>query len=328
MKQETTIKFFLQNLRIGGHQTPWVQGQRTDSLGRKGGANELYSRVRRFREIVKKNDPDVILAQECSYGWADWLVQDPYMATTYGIVYHWDGTTPPRMQSASPILFKKEKYALEESGCFWFSKTPDVISLPYCEGKEHPRIVSWAQLRDLATGVSFRAYSVHMPNYRPTPLDPVGVQSMNQLVKTIGDLPQGMYAFAGGDLNIDYRDDVYEHCMDWSKMIDLKDQALNQGVALGGNTGSVCPRYQKPETGGNYGTPVIIEAAPNSQALDHLMAKCHPNMAVDAWGYDYTHLAIPEENVADGYVSDHYGLSVNLRIATAEDYSQYQKKHQ
>ena len=327
MKRETSIKFFVQNLRIGGHQTADHQGQRTDTLGRTGQANELYSRARRFRELVKKNDPDVILTQECSTGWADWMVKDAHMAATYGLVYHWDGTNPPGMQSASPILFKKETYALEESGCFWFSETPDVISLPYCTEKEHPRIVSWTQLRDRKTGVSFRVYSIHMPNYRPRPLDPVGVKSMTQLVNLFGDLPEGIYAFAGGDFNIDYRDDVYEHCLDWTKMIDLKDQALNTGAEIGGNTGSVCPRYQKPETGGNYGTPEIIEAAPNSQALDHLMAKPHPNIAVDYWGYDYTHMASPEENVADGYVSDHYGLTVKLRIQTDEDHSEYQKKH-
>ncbi len=188
---------------------------------------------------------------------------------------------------------------------------------------------TWAKLRENKSGEELYFYSIHISNNGHEG-GSTGIESMILLNKTVSQLPADCYAFLGGDYNIRYQDWIYQRCVDFEVMVDLKDEALHladEGLAeIGGNTGSVCPDYEREATGGNYGTPKII-AAPKSQAIDHLMAKTNPRIAVDYWGYDYTTTKVPGENVVEGYVSDHYALVVKLRIATNGDYAGYQRPY-
>ncbi len=322
------LTIMVQNLRTAGTQNANTQGQRTDTLGRTGQANELYSRARRFRENVKRVDPDVILGCEGTIGWIQWFQSNDYFKKNYDLVYHWadGGKAPVGNDGSKPILYKKARFTLLDQGVFWYSETPTHPS--FFTSGEAMKNCTWAKLKEKESGEVFYAYAIHIRNDAHLE-DSAGTgwKSLDLLIKTAENLPKGSYAFFGGDYNIRYRDDVYQMCMNFDVMLDLKDQALNMakdGLSeIGGNSGSVCPEYEREATGGNYGTPKII-AAPRSQLIDHLMAKTNPRMAVDYWGYDYTTTAVPEENVVEGYVSDHYALVVKLRIATDVDYSRYQ----
>ena len=59
-----------------------------------------------------------------------------------------------------PVFFRRERFALEEAGTFWFSDTPDT---PGSQGWgcRHPRIATWAYLRDRVDGSAFYFYSLH-----------------------------------------------------------------------------------------------------------------------------------------------------------------------
>lgn len=325
----TAVTIMVQNLKTSGHQTPWTQGQRTDSLGRSGQANELYSRARRFRENVKRVQPDVILGCEGKTGWIDWFEKDAYFSSHYTLVYEWVSGVKEGIDndSCTPVLFKTAKYELLDSGMFWYNEN---TTKPGCfiEGKFSG--CSWAKLKDKESGAEFYALPIHIPNNSYEGGDS-GFRCMEVLNSFIEKLPEGSYAFAGGDYNIKYRDPVYMGSVEFDRMFDLKDQALNMkadGLAeIGGNSGSVNTLYEKEVYGGIYGTPPIIEAPQNTQAIDHLMAKPNPHLAIDYWGYDYTHVGLGAENVADGYVSDHYALVAKVRIGTTADYSQYQVEH-
>ena len=322
----TPITFLVQNLKTSGAQTADYQGQRTDTLGRTGQANELYSRARRFRENVKRVDPDVILGCEGKSGWVKWFEEEPFFHDNYTLVYNWVSGVKEGVDndSCTLVLFKKAKYQLLDSGIFWYN---DDTSKPgsFIDGKHHG--CTWAKLKDKSTGAEFYALGIHIPNNSYEGGDS-GFKCMEVLNAFIDKLPKGSYAFAGGDYNIGYRDAVYMGSVEFDRMYDLKDQALNMqkdGLAeIGGNKGSVNQEYEKEKYGGIYGTPPIIEDPGNTQKIDHLMAKPNPNLAIDFWGYDYTHVAVPAENVVDGYVSDHYALVAKVRIGTDVDYSQYQ----
>lgn len=51
----------------------------------------------------------------------------------------------------SPILWKKARFELLDSGYFWFSRTPDVRSSDW--GIEYPLGATWIQLQDKITGI-------------------------------------------------------------------------------------------------------------------------------------------------------------------------------
>ena len=115
--------------------------------------------------------------------------------------------------------------------------------------------------------------------------------------------------------------------MEWDKMIDLRDMALNMqedGLTEVGNTnGSLCTTYETGETQDYHDE----DTKHGTRSIDHLMAKPNPHMAVDFWGINWEGYEVPEEKVKFGYVSDHYGLVVKVRIGTTADYSQYQVEH-
>ncbi|MBQ8600676.1 MAG: hypothetical protein IJ407_04770 [Clostridia bacterium] len=320
----TAITFMVQNLKTSGNQKG-VQGERTDTLERTGQANEVYSRSRRFRENVKRVDPDVILTCEGTPAWIDWFETDSYFSSNYTLLYMYRAPEGFEINQATPLLYKTNKYTVVESGHFWHSETPKKQSL--CYDTEGYRVATWALLKDNKTGDEFYAYTCHIDN-NSYDGGTAGISTMEQYQTMLSQLPEDSFAFVGGDYNISYQDAIYEMTMDWERMIDLKDQALNMkedGLAeIGGNSGSVNTDYEKDKYGGLYGTPPIQDAPNGSSALDHLMAKPNANMAVDYWGYDYTTTALPEENVAEGYVSDHYAVVVKVRINTTADYSQYQ----
>ena len=61
--------------------------------------------------------------------------------------------------------------------------------------------------------------------------------------------------------------------------------------------------------------------------IDHLMAKPNPHLAVDYWGLNWKGYEALDEQVKFGYISDHYGVVVKVRLNTNADYSQYQVQH-
>ncbi len=324
----TPVTVMVQNLKTTGNQKG-IAGEREDTLGRKGQANESYQRMRRFRENVKRVDPDVILTCEGTPAWLDWLQNETYFKGTYTCLYQYRSPQGAEIDQGTPLLFKTDKYELVESGHFWHSATPDK-EYSFCWDIEDRRVCTWAKLKDKKTGSEFYAYTCHINNNSHSG-GTNGIQTMELYQQVLSKLPKGSYAFVGGDYNISYRDAVYEMSMNWDEMIDLKDQALNMQehglTEIGGNKGSVNQDYEKDKYGGLYGTPPIVADPGDTQKIDHLMAKPNPNMAVDFWGYDYTTTALESEGVVEGYVSDHYALVVKMRIDTNADYSQYQVQH-
>lgn len=58
-----------------------------------------------------------------------------------------------------PVFYRSARFALEETGTFWFSETPDAPgSMGW--GSRHPRICTWVRLRERG-GEAFYLYNVH-----------------------------------------------------------------------------------------------------------------------------------------------------------------------
>jgi len=102
------------------------------------------------------------------------------------------------------IFFKKEKYELQQEGCFWLSETPEVPGKGW--DAQLPRICGWAKLLRKADAKSFFVFSVH--------LDHVGVISRKEgialLLKRIELLAGDSPVYLVGDFNSDQNSEGYQ----------------------------------------------------------------------------------------------------------------------
>jgi len=96
----------------------------------------------------------------------------------------------------SPIAFRRERFALVDSGTIWLSETPSVPSKGW--DAAYPRIATWALLRDRRSGQTLRVLNTHY--------DHVGVVARHQSSALLSNwLTQGEWArlptILMGDLN-------------------------------------------------------------------------------------------------------------------------------
>ncbi|MFT3901991.1 MAG: endonuclease/exonuclease/phosphatase family protein [Niabella sp.] len=103
----------------------------------------------------------------------------------------------------APIFFKKDKFALLDSGAFWLSETPDKPSKGWDAAL--PRICTWVHLKERRTKKDFLFFNLHM--------DHVGVlareQSCHLVLKKMKELAGKKTAFLTGDFNVDQNNTIY-----------------------------------------------------------------------------------------------------------------------
>lgn len=71
------------------------------------------------------------------------------------------GREPDDRGESSPVLYRRDRFALLDSGTFWFSDTPAVVGSKSW-GNDIPRICSWAKLRVVQGGAEFWFFNVHL----------------------------------------------------------------------------------------------------------------------------------------------------------------------
>ncbi|KCV71482.1 hypothetical protein H696_02428 [Fonticula alba] len=127
-------------------------------------------------EIMGQRGYDVVGLQEVLSSQLDFIIErlDEYAHVGVG---RDDGH---QAGEYSPIFFRKDRFALLESGTFWFCDEP---SLPACKsyGNSIPRISTWARLLDLASQKPFLVYSLHMDHVSSTSR----LSSSQQLARTV-----------------------------------------------------------------------------------------------------------------------------------------------
>lgn len=102
------------------------------------------------------------------------------------------------------IFYRKDKFTLLESGCFWLSETPAKPSVGWDAAL--PRICTWTNFKDLANGKKFYVFNIHF--------DHRGNQARNESAKLLrtkaleiaGDSPTIIL----GDFNSDQNSQVYQ----------------------------------------------------------------------------------------------------------------------
>ncbi|MDW3217518.1 MAG: S-layer homology domain-containing protein [Acidimicrobiales bacterium] len=94
------------------------------------------------------------------------------------------------------IFYRIDEFAVVDSGTFWLSETPDVVSRGWDAALE--RIATWAQLRRIGSAETFFVFNTHFDHVGTT----ARVESAALIAEKVGEIADGKPAFIMGDLNV------------------------------------------------------------------------------------------------------------------------------
>ena len=98
------------------------------------------------------------------------------------------------LSEGCPIFYRTDKYARIDSGSFWLSETPDVMSKDW--GAAHYRIATYVILKDKESGEQFVVFNTHLDHVSEEARIN-GIQVVLDKIEEFG----GLTAFLMGDLN-------------------------------------------------------------------------------------------------------------------------------
>jgi endonuclease/exonuclease/phosphatase family metal-dependent hydrolase len=138
---------------------------------------------------IRAYDPDLLGMQEVLATQADFLREK---LPGYGFcgAGRDDGK---RAGEYSPIMFRKDRFDLLDSGQWWLSPTPDKVASKGWDAAL-PRIVTWAKLKDRKAGVDVLMFNTHW--------DHVGNVARVESGKLMRKLMVKKHEEAGGDLPV------------------------------------------------------------------------------------------------------------------------------
>jgi endonuclease/exonuclease/phosphatase family metal-dependent hydrolase len=120
-------------------------------------------RVGYISDTIARHEPDLVGLQELFT--ADEVQQLLDLNPGYEALFYSDETSD---YADATIWWRADRYELVDSGFYWLSPAPD---MPYSVGfstPQLPRIVAWAQLRELSSGAELLFVDTHFDNNIPS----------------------------------------------------------------------------------------------------------------------------------------------------------------
>ena len=148
-----------------------------------------FNRAELILDDINSVKPDIIGFQEATFIHYAYLqkVMDGYdseMAYRDNFV----------LSEGCPIFYRTDKFEKIDSGSFWLSETPEVMSKDW--GSEHYRICVYLRLRETESGREFLVFNTHLDN--TSDLARInGIAVVLDKIAEFGDIP----AYLMGDLN-------------------------------------------------------------------------------------------------------------------------------
>lgn len=148
-----------------------------------------FNRAELICRDINSVKPDIIGFQEATFVHYDYLQKilegyDSEMAYRDDFV----------LSEGCPIFWRSDKFERIDSGSFWLSETPDVMSKDW--GSEHYRICVYVILRDLSTGKQFAVFNTHL-DHTSDQARINGIAVVLDKIAAFGDLP----SYLMGDMN-------------------------------------------------------------------------------------------------------------------------------
>ncbi len=156
------------------------------------GVNNWNNRREMVFDIFRNYNPDIVGLQEA----LDFQIDEIRKANTnYGRigVGREDGKTEGEY---SAILYRLDRFDVDESGTFWFSDTPEVPGSTHW-GNACVRICTWARFIDKKSGRAFYAFNLHLDHVS----QPSREKSVRLLTERIGQRKHKDPFIVTGDFN-------------------------------------------------------------------------------------------------------------------------------
>ncbi|PKP54156.1 MAG: endonuclease [Bacteroidetes bacterium HGW-Bacteroidetes-1] len=143
-------------------------------------------------ELLQTMDVDILGTQEVLRNQLDdFLLRLPsYRAIGVGRA---DGKTKGEY---SAILYKADRFDVEDSGNFWLSETPDKAGSKGWDAA-YERVVTWARMKDMKTGIRFMFFNTHFDHKGEI----ARKESAILLMEKIRNLSLGVPVILSGDFN-------------------------------------------------------------------------------------------------------------------------------
>jgi len=163
--------------------------------------NSIAERSERLKKLLQEYQPDIVGWQE----FGNWnAYYHLFMSETYGITDDSNGV---------PIMYRKDRYTLVDTGKFYLSSTPEVPSK--VEGSSGNRAGSWAFLKDKLTDKQILVVSTH-PCWTT---DEVREKEVTNLLNYLKDKINANITFITGDFNSTPESEPYNRVIEFG----LKD---------------------------------------------------------------------------------------------------------
>lgn len=243
------------------------------SANKVDGRNAWKYRKDATLEMIQKETPSAFGLQEAMPDQVKYI-SDAFPQYDYVGVGRDDGKKSGEFMA---IFYLKDKFELLDSGTYWLSETPDVVSRGW--DAQCNRTLTWVKLKEISTEKVFYYYNTH--------LDHIGEKAREESVKLIVDIikknvPEGMPVILGGDLNSSIDSPIF------NPLLDMNMKSV---------------RETSPVTD-HKGTFNAFGTAPSNIILDHIFIR-------DIEPISYRTLV---ENYGAPYISDHYPIEVVLKL--------------
>ena len=230
-----------------------------------------FYRADLIAEDINSVKPDIIGFQEATFVHYDYLQK---------IMVGYDSENQYRdnfvLSEGCPIFWRTDKFEKIDSGSFWLSETPDVMSKDW--GSEHYRICVYVILRDSQSGKEFAVFNTHL-DHTSDEARINGIEVVLDKISEFGDLP----AYLMGDLN----------AKENSKTIQATKESFDDAMRIS-------PITEETPTYHNWGN------AEKAKRIDYIMIS-----KGDAEVYEY-HVV---DNCHDGvYSSDHASIYIKTKL--------------
>jgi endonuclease/exonuclease/phosphatase family metal-dependent hydrolase len=204
--------------------------------------------------------------------------------------HDWVGTdrTGTGLDEYCAVFYDRLRFELVASGTFWLSDTPDVVASTFSDAQLRTRIVTWARLRERATGRELVLFNTH---YDTTDQDQVPERSSALVVKKIAELAGDTPVVLTGDFNTLVGEPAYD---------------ILVGVeAFDGVTGALIDPWRElglPEEGSFHGFDGV---ANDTTRIDWIL---------HTYGVTAEEAVVSHYQVGGHYPSDHFPVWARLTL--------------
>jgi endonuclease/exonuclease/phosphatase family metal-dependent hydrolase len=160
-----------------------------------------------FEDVFDRHQPALLGAQEVATEDEVQQVVDRLAAATgatHEVRYYGQGEEQSWPDSL--LVWDTARYALQYNGFFWLSPTPDQpFSAGFAPGGQLPRVVAWAVLTEIVSGVEFLFVTTHFDNNSPSQ-----ELSAPLFIERLDELAAGRPVLVTGDFNSQTWDPAFE----------------------------------------------------------------------------------------------------------------------